>query len=147
MRTVAIIAAAGAGERPAAGMPKAFVCLGDTTLVERAVAGLRESGVVDAVIVAVPSSGTDEATLIPSDPDFEAIGDAMIARVVQAVQTPQGFTSAVLECAYDRAGVFIDDATMVESTGGQVQTVAGDLLAFKITTAVDLLLAEALIAP
>lgn len=220
MRTVAIVPAAGAGERLAAGIPKAFVHLGETTLIERAIAGLRESGVVDAVIVAVPPSRTDEATLILSGPDFEvivvgggvdrtesvrsaleAVGDAdfvlvhdaarpltppaMIARVVQAlidghtavvpalpvadtvkavdangvvlgtperaglraVQTPQGFTSAVLKRAYDRAGVFTDDASMVESTGGQVQTVAGDPLAFKITTAVDLLLAEALIAP
>jgi len=220
MRTVAIVPAAGSGERLAAGIPKAFVHLGGTTLIERAIAGLRESGVVDAVIVAVPPGRTDEASLILGDPEFEvivvgggadrtesvrsaldSIGDAdyvlvhdaarpltppaMIARVVQAlrdghtavvpalplvdtvkavdangvvlgtperaglraVQTPQGFTSTVLKRAYGRVGVFTDDASMVESTGGQVQTVAGDPLAFKITTAVDLLLAEALIAP
>ena len=218
MRTVAIVPAAGSGERLAAGVPKAFVHVCGVTLIERALAGLRESGVVDAVVVAVPPGRTDEASLVLADPDFEVIvvdggadrtesvrsalhaaGDAdfilvhdaarpltppaMIARVVQAlseghtavipvlplvdtvkavdangvvlgtperdglraVQTPQGFTASVLRRAYGRTGVFTDDASMVESIGGQVQTVAGDPLAFKITTPVDLLLAEALL--
>lgn len=218
MRTVAIVPAAGSGERLAAGIPKAFVHLGGITLIERAIAGLRESGVVDAVVVAVPPARTDEASLILGDPDFEVIvvgggadrtesvraaldaaGDAdfvlvhdaarpltpptLVARVVQAlqdghtavvpavpladtikavdsngvvlgtperaglraVQTPQGFTTAVLKRAYGRTGLFTDDASMVESIGGQVQTVAGDPLAFKITNPVDLILAEALV--
>ncbi|MET0900484.1 MAG: 2-C-methyl-D-erythritol 4-phosphate cytidylyltransferase [Mycobacterium sp.] len=218
MRTVAIVPAAGSGERLAAGLPKAFVHVRGVTLIERAIAGLRDSGVVDAVVVAVPSDRTDEAALILADPGFEVIvvgggidrtesvraaldatGDAdfilvhdaarpltppaLIARVVQAlrdghtavvpvlplvdtvkavdangvvlgtperaglraVQTPQGFATAVLRRAYGRVGVFTDDASMVESIGGQVQTVEGDPMAFKITTAVDLLLAEALL--
>jgi 2-C-methyl-D-erythritol 4-phosphate cytidylyltransferase len=189
------------------------------TLIERAIAGLRLSGVVDAVVVAVPTDRTDEAALILGDPQFEVVvvgggsdrtesvraaldvaGDAdfvlvhdaarpltppaLIARVVQAltdghtavvpalplvdtvkavdangvvlgtperaglraVQTPQGFATAVLRRAYGRIGVFTDDASMVESIGGQVQTVPGDPLAFKITTPVDLLLAEALLS-
>lgn len=218
MRTVAIVPAAGSGERLAAGVPKAFAHLGGITLIERAIAGLRESGVVDAVVVAVPFDRTDEAALILGDPHFEVsvvgggadrtesvragidvAGDAdfllvhdaarpltppaLIVRVVQAlaeghtavvpcvpltdtvkavdangvvlgtperaglraVQTPQGFTTAVLKRAYGRTGVFTDDASMVESIGGVVQTVAGDPLAFKITTPVDLLLAGALL--
>lgn len=221
MRTVAIVPAAGSGDRLAAGLPKAFVHLGGATLIERAISGLRESGVVDAVVVAVPPGRTDEASLILADPEFEVIvvgggvdrtesvrlaldaaGDAdfvlvhdaarpmtppaLIARVVQAlqdghtavvpvvpladtvkavdangvvlgtperaglraVQTPQGFAAAVLRRAFagaaGHAGGFTDDASMVESIGGQVQTVAGDPMAFKITTPMDLLLAEAL---
>ncbi|WP_199254322.1 2-C-methyl-D-erythritol 4-phosphate cytidylyltransferase [Mycolicibacterium mengxianglii] len=219
MRTVAIVPAAGSGERLAAGIPKAFVFLGGITLIERAIAGLRDSGVVDEVVVAVPPTRTDEASLILASPDFpvtvvgggvdrtesvrlaiEAAGDAdfilvhdaarpltpptLISRVVQAleagstavvpaipladtikavdsngvvlgtperaglraVQTPQGFATEVLKRAYGRAGVFTDDASMVESIGGQVQTVPGDPMAFKITTPMDLILAEALIA-
>jgi 2-C-methyl-D-erythritol 4-phosphate cytidylyltransferase len=48
----------------AAGVPKAFYQLEGQSLVERAVAGLRASGVVDTVYVAVPPDRTDEAKLI-----------------------------------------------------------------------------------
>ena len=62
--TVAVVPAAGSGERLAAGVPKAFFQLDGRTLVERAVSGLLESGVVDRVVVAVPADRTDEAKLI-----------------------------------------------------------------------------------
>jgi 2-C-methyl-D-erythritol 4-phosphate cytidylyltransferase len=48
----------------AAGIPKAFYQLEGQSLVERAVTGLRASGVVDTVVVAVPPDRTDEAKLI-----------------------------------------------------------------------------------
>ncbi|MBI3212857.1 MAG: 2-C-methyl-D-erythritol 4-phosphate cytidylyltransferase [Mycobacterium sp.] len=63
-RTVAIVPAAGSGERLGAGVPKAFVELAGRTLIERALEGLRASGVIDEIIVAVPSNRTDEAKLI-----------------------------------------------------------------------------------
>jgi 2-C-methyl-D-erythritol 4-phosphate cytidylyltransferase len=216
-RVVAIVPAAGSGERLAAGRPKAFVELAGRTLVERAVDGLLQSGVVDLVVVAVPPDRTDEATLIlgsgatvvaggvdrtesvrlslatAGDPEFVLVHDAarpltppaLIVRVVEAlrsghtavvpalplvdtvkavdangvvlgtperaglraVQTPQGFATDVLLRAYARAGgaPVTDDASMVENIGGQVQIVDGDPLAFKITTRLDLLLAEALV--
>ena len=59
-----MVPAAGSGERLGAGIPKAFYQLDGRTLVERAVAGLLESGVVDTVVVAVPADLTDEAKLI-----------------------------------------------------------------------------------
>lgn len=62
--TVAVVPAAGTGERLAAGVPKAFFHLDGRTLVERAVSGLLESGVVDRVVVAVPADRTDQAKLI-----------------------------------------------------------------------------------
>jgi 2-C-methyl-D-erythritol 4-phosphate cytidylyltransferase len=64
MTTVAVIPAAGSGERLGAGRPKAFVQLGGRTLLERTLAGLRDSGAVDAVVVAVPADRIDEAKLI-----------------------------------------------------------------------------------
>jgi 2-C-methyl-D-erythritol 4-phosphate cytidylyltransferase len=217
-RTVAIVPAAGSGERLAAGVDKAFVSLSGQTLVERTIAGLRDSGVVDDIVVAVPAGRTDEAKLIlggqasvvaggadrtesvrlalaaAGDPDFVLVHDAarpltppaLIVRVVEAlraghaavvpalpltdtvkavdangvvlgtpersglraVQTPQGFAAAVLLRAYERAGAgfFTDDASMVENLGSQVQTVEGDPLAFKITTPLDLTLAEAVLS-
>jgi len=62
--TVAVVPAAGSGQRLAAGVPKAFFHLDGHTLVERAVRGLLKSGVVDRVVVAVPAERTDQAKLI-----------------------------------------------------------------------------------
>jgi 2-C-methyl-D-erythritol 4-phosphate cytidylyltransferase len=216
MRTIAIVPAAGSGERLAAGVPKAFVQLTGQTLIERTLDGLRASGVVDGLVVAVPADRMGAAALIlgedvtvvaggadrtesvrnalaaAGDADFVLVHDAarpltppsLIARVVaalnaghtavvpvlpltdtvkavdangavlgtperaglRAVQTPQGFATATLLRAYERAGAVgvTDDASLVENIGGQVQTVEGDPMAFKITTQLDLLLAHAL---
>jgi 2-C-methyl-D-erythritol 4-phosphate cytidylyltransferase len=62
--TVAVVPAAGSGQRLAAGVPKAFFHLDGQTLVERAVSGLLKSGVVDRVVVAVPAERTGQAKLI-----------------------------------------------------------------------------------
>lgn len=213
-----MVPAAGSGVRLGADVPKAFVLLGGQTLVERAVAGLRESGVVDQVVVAVPPDRTDEAKLIlggsatvvagganrddsvrlalenAGEADFVLVHDAarpltppdLVVRVVEAlraghravvpalpvpdtikavdangvvlgtperaglraVQTPQGFAADLLRRAYQQAGggiQFTDDASMVEHIGGQVQIVDGDPLAFKITTKLDAVLAEAVV--
>jgi 2-C-methyl-D-erythritol 4-phosphate cytidylyltransferase len=66
---------------------------------------------------------------------------------LRAVQTPQGFATDLLLRAYQRAGTtsFTDDASLVENIGAQVQVVDGDPMAFKITTPLDLLLAEAVL--
>lgn len=218
MTTVAVVPAAGSGERLGAGRPKAFVKLGGKPLLEHALDGLRASGVVDAVVVAVPPALTDEAKLIfggaaqivaggadrtdsvrlalqaAGDAEFVLVHDAaraltpaaLIVRVVRAleaghsavvpglpltdtikavdangavlgtperaglraVQTPQGFHVDVLRRAYQQApvGGFTDDASLVEQTGTSVQVVDGDPMAFKITTPMDLLLAEAVLA-
>ncbi|MCG5431430.1 2-C-methyl-D-erythritol 4-phosphate cytidylyltransferase [Mycobacterium sp. MYCO198283] len=218
MRTVAIVPAAGSGVRLRAGRPKAFVMLAGRLLVERAIAGLRDTGVVDDVVVVVPADRTDEAKLIlgghatvvaggsdrtasvraglaaAADADYVLVHDAaraltppaLITRVVEllhrgqpavipalpladtvkavdgngivlgtperdglrAVQTPQGFAADVLRRAYERAGdaTFTDDAAAVEALGVPVQVVQGDPLAFKITTPLDLQLAQTLLA-
>jgi 2-C-methyl-D-erythritol 4-phosphate cytidylyltransferase len=66
---------------------------------------------------------------------------------LRAVQTPQGFETALLRRAYGQSGGFAgtDDASLVERLGTPVHTVAGDVLAFKITTALDLRLARAVL--
>lgn len=200
----------------AAGAPKAFVNLGGRPMLEYVLRGLRDSGVVDRVVVAVPPNCTDEARLVfggdavivaggsdrtesvrlalaaVGDAEFVLVHDAarpltppsVIVRVVhalqsghlavipalpvsdtikavdangvvlgtpersglRAVQTPQGFQTELLRRAYERAaGLFTDDASVVEATGTPVQVVDGDPLAFKITTPTDLLLAQTLL--
>lgn len=73
--------------------------------------------------------------------------------VLRAVQTPQGFARRTLVAAHrdgaERAGdenrAASDDAGLVEATGGRVVVVPGDPLAFKVTTPLDLTLAEILV--
>lgn len=57
---IALVPAAGRGERLGLSMPKAFVPVGGAALVEHAVAGLRAAG-VSAIYVAVPAEQLDEA--------------------------------------------------------------------------------------
>jgi 2-C-methyl-D-erythritol 4-phosphate cytidylyltransferase len=223
-KVVAVVPAAGSGQRLGAGIPKAFCELDGRTLVERAVAGLLESGVVDRVVVAVPADRVEQArrllekratvvaggpdrsksvslalSVLPesAEPDFVLVHDAaraltpsgLILRVVdslraghaavvpalplsdtikavdangvvlgtperaglRAVQTPQGFVTGLLLRAYRASAAdpfgadFTDDASLVERFGAQVQVVDGDPLAFKITTRLDLLLAQAIV--
>ena len=69
---------------------------------------------------------------------------------LRAIQTPQGFTRAVLQSAHS----FIepheisatDDAGLVELSGHQVLVIPGHEEAFKVTRPIDLVLAEALLA-
>ena len=68
---------------------------------------------------------------------------------LRLVQTPQGFRRDVLQHAHDAADPdweATDDASMVAAAGGRVHTVAGEPAAMKITTAQDLVIAEALLA-
>jgi 2-C-methyl-D-erythritol 4-phosphate cytidylyltransferase len=64
---VAVVPAAGLGERLRAGIPKAFCELDGRTLLEWAVAGLLNSGVVDHVVAAVPADRIDEAKQVLGD--------------------------------------------------------------------------------
>jgi 2-C-methyl-D-erythritol 4-phosphate cytidylyltransferase len=76
---------------------------------------------------------------------LEAVPRARLRRV----QTPQGFSRAVLAAAYARLpeGVELtDDAAVVRAAGVPVVTVAGDERAAKVTVAHDLALAELQVA-
>ena len=97
-----------------------------------------------AVVPALPLSDTIKAV----DANGVVLGTPERAGL-RAVQTPQGFATDLLLRAYRaQAGHrsdFTDDASLVEHVGGQVQVVDGDPLAFKITTQLDLLLAQAVV--
>ena len=62
-----MVPAAGLGERLRAGIPKAFCELDGRTLLEWAVTGLLNSGVVDHVVVAVAADRIDQAKQILSE--------------------------------------------------------------------------------
>ncbi|SMY11711.1 2-C-methyl-D-erythritol 4-phosphate cytidylyltransferase [Brevibacterium jeotgali] len=64
MSTVLLLPAAGSGTRLAAGAPKAFVHLAGRPLLAHAVEGAVRSGVIDAIVIAAPSSLLEDARRI-----------------------------------------------------------------------------------
>jgi 2-C-methyl-D-erythritol 4-phosphate cytidylyltransferase len=119
MSTVAVVPAAGSGERLAAGAPKAFVNLGGRPMLEHALDGLRNSGVVDSVVVAVPPNRTDQAklvfggaaTIVAGGSDrtesvrlaLEAVGDAEFVLIHDAARalTPPSLIVRVVQALQD----------------------------------------------
>lgn len=99
-----------------------------------------------AVIPVVPVADTIKRvshTVVVDTPDRSAL---------RAVQTPQAFDLATLRAANEkyfssqtRSFITTDDASLMEWYGQQVTTVEGDPMAFKITTPLDLTLANALL--
>jgi 2-C-methyl-D-erythritol 4-phosphate cytidylyltransferase len=92
-----------------------------------------------AVVPALPVVDTvksvDDAGVVTGTPDRAHL---------RAIQTPQGFDAELLRRAYATDDAATDDAGLVERLGVEIATVAGDPLAFKITTPLDLRLAETL---
>ena len=219
---VAIVPAAGSGERLGAGVPKALVLLAGEPILAHAVRALVAEPRVGLVVLAAPEGLEDvmaevaagrsggvpvvavtggatraesvSAALAVVPDEFgvalvhdaarclvpvevvSAVVDAVLAGAeavvpgapvvdtireltadgssrtidrssLRAVQTPQGFSTVVLRRAHatgDPAAT--DDAGMVEALGLHVVLVPGHPRAFKVTTAQDLLLAEAILA-
>lgn len=124
----------------------------DVTLVHDAARCLVPVEVVAAVIDAV-LAGAD--AVVPGAPVVDTVrqlapdgSSRTIDRsTLRAVQTPQGFRTDVLRSAHAAGDLgATDDAGMVEALGQHVVLVPGHARAFKVTTAQDLLLAEAILA-
>lgn len=212
---VALIVAAGLGERLGAGLPKALVDLAGRPLVQWSVDVLASVPAIERIVVALPagvqapagtlgvlggavrsesvrcaleaSAGGDpvlvhdaarplltaelaQATLAAvergdveaaiaaspvTDTVKQADGDHVVVRTLDraglwAVQTPQVFRRAALERALDVPQEMLaqatDDAWLVERTGGRVVVVPATPENLKVTTALDLALAELLLA-
>jgi 2-C-methyl-D-erythritol 4-phosphate cytidylyltransferase len=209
---VALVVAAGRGERLGTPVPKAFANLAGRPMVEWSLAALQDVAAVTEIVVALPPgiaapagtigvpggsqrSHSVRAALAASAHDdvvivhdaarplvtpalisacLDALGDADAAiaatpvtdtikecadgHVVStldrsrlwAVQTPQVFRRAALERALaqdDRAvAAATDDAALVEALGGTVRIVPAPPENLKVTTALDLRVAEMLLA-
>jgi 2-C-methyl-D-erythritol 4-phosphate cytidylyltransferase len=216
MAVVALIVAAGRGERLGAARPKALVELVGAPLMQWSVAALREVEGIERIVLALPagtppppgvtavtggavrSESVRRALAVagPGDPvlvhdaarplvtaelaqdviaALAADGDAQAAiaatpmkdtvkrvgedRAVRetlarsglwAVQTPQVFRRAALERALDVSAEVLaeatDDAWLIERAGGKVLVVAASDENLKITTPLDLEVAELLLA-
>ncbi len=109
-----------------------------SSLIEQGLAAARETG---AAACALPAQDTvkeaDEQGLVRETLDRGRLW---------LVQTPQVFRYDVLREAHERArGDFTDDASLVEALGHRVRLYMGSQRNLKVTTPVDLALAEALL--
>jgi 2-C-methyl-D-erythritol 4-phosphate cytidylyltransferase len=130
---------------------------GDPVLVQDAARPLTSVGLVQATLDAVEREGVDAA--IAAAPVTDTVkqtgGDGLVRSTLDrstlwAVQTPQVFRRAALERALDVSADVLaqatDDAWLVERAGGRVVVVPATKDNLKVTTPIDLALAELLIA-
>jgi len=219
MSAVALVVAAGRGERLGSSGPKAFVMCGGRAMLEWSIDALKAVPEIAHIVVATPPGveapagttgvfGGEErshsvraalhhtlagdpvlvhdaarplvtpeiirATLAGLDPDADAAiaaarvadtvkeargdgedgGRVTVARTLDrsalwAVQTPQAFRREALERALDQpdeiVGAATDDAALVEAMGGTVRLVPAPRENLKVTTPLDMRVAELLL--
>jgi 2-C-methyl-D-erythritol 4-phosphate cytidylyltransferase len=211
---VALLVAAGRGERLGTGGPKAFVMLGGRPMLQWSIDALSAVDEVDRIVVALPpgvpappgtvgvpggaarSQSVRAALRAAGDTDVVVVHDAArplvtpeivrdcldalaahgcdaaiaaapvtdtikesrgqeVVRTLDrsclwAIQTPQVFTRTALEralaCADEDLAAATDDASLVESGGGTVRLVPASRDNMKVTTPLDLRVAELLLA-
>lgn len=123
-----------------------------TVLVHDAARALTPPALFDQVVHAVEVGGHGVVPALPVSDTIKRVGSTgVIVQTVDRrdlvhVQTPQGFPRAGLDAAY--AAVTeerTDDAAVFTASGGEVATVLGDALAFKITTPWDMRRAQTLL--
>jgi 2-C-methyl-D-erythritol 4-phosphate cytidylyltransferase len=116
-----------------------------TELIDACLAALNQDGEWDAAIAAAPVTDT-----VKRAPGGIAVETTLERSELWAVQTPQVFRRAALENALsrpeDEIAAATDDAVLVERGGGRVRVVPASAENVKVTTAVDLRLAELLLA-
>ncbi len=114
-------------------------------LVRDCLEALDEGDGWDAAIAAAPVADT-----IKRAPDGYAVTETLRRDQLWSVQTPQVFRRAALERALGRPDAELaaatDDAMLVERDGGRVRIVPAPAENLKVTTRVDLALAEMLLA-
>lgn len=131
---------------------------GSIVLIHDAARALTPPAVAERVIAAVAQGASAVIPVLPvTDTVKEVDADGIVVATpprasLRAVQTPQGFDLAALRAANvdyfsaeERSFVATDDASLMEWHGHRVHTVEGDLRALKITTPLDLMLAQALV--
>jgi len=149
------VAAGGATRQESVGRGLALLAPSvETVLVHDAARALTPVDQFERVIAAVRATGGGVVPGLAVTDTIKRIGaEGAILETVDraqlaAVQTPQGFPRTLLDTAYASAGAeHTDDAALLAAHGHGSVVVAGDPLAFKITTPWDLSRAEQLLAP
>jgi 2-C-methyl-D-erythritol 4-phosphate cytidylyltransferase len=113
-----------------------------------ALAAIVASGDVQGAVLAAPVFDTVKRAAAEDGP-HPPIAETVDRTGLWAAQTPQAFATETLRSAYEAAGAraseATDDATLVEWAGGSVLLVPASGPNFKLTSAEDLALAEALL--
>ena len=139
------LALAAAGDRDPVIVHDAARPLVTAELIERALAELESSG-ADAVIAAAPVADTIKEVA----DDGRTVARTLDRSRLWAVQTPQVFRRSVLERALasdELIAQATDDAWLVERLGGRVRVVDSPAENIKVTTALDISIAEKLLSP
>jgi 2-C-methyl-D-erythritol 4-phosphate cytidylyltransferase len=127
---------------------------GDPILVQDAARPLLTPELAERCLAAVADADAAVAAARVVDTTKEAGPDGVVARTLDrsrlwAVQTPQVFRRAALEAALaqpdDVLATATDDASLVEAAGGRVRVVEAPRENLKVTTPVDLRVAELLL--
>ena len=127
-------------------------------LVHDAARALTPPAMIARVVDAVRAGAPAVIPVLPVADTIKRINGTQVIdtpdrATLRAVQTPQAFDLATLRSAneqyfasQERTFIATDDASLMEWFGQPVVTVDGDAMAFKITTPIDLTLANALLA-
>jgi 2-C-methyl-D-erythritol 4-phosphate cytidylyltransferase len=123
----------------------------DVVVVHDAARPLASSDLFESVIAAVRDGADGAVPGVAVTDTVKRVGEGFVTETVDrselvAVQTPQAFRADVLRRAHASGAVATDDAALVESFSGRVAVVRGEAANLKVTTARDLVVAEALLA-
>lgn len=117
----------------------------DVIVVHDAARPVPAPAVWERVLKAVESGADAAVPAVPLTDTVREVGGTTVDREgLVAVQTPQAFKAALLRAAHAACPEGTDDASLVEAAGGSVVLVDGEASNIKITTPVDLMLAEVL---
>ncbi|MFZ6004167.1 MAG: 2-C-methyl-D-erythritol 4-phosphate cytidylyltransferase [Actinomycetota bacterium] len=117
----------------------------DVIVVHDAARPVPAPAVWERVLKAVESGADAAVPAVPLTDTVREVGGTTVDREgLVAVQTPQAFKAALLRAAHAACPEGTDDASLVEAAGGSVVVVDGEASNIKITTPVDLMLAEVL---
>lgn len=117
----------------------------DVIVVHDAARPVPAPAVWERVLEAVGDGADAAVPAVPLTDTVRQVGGVTVDREgLVAVQTPQAFKAARLRAAHAASPEGTDDASLVEAAGGRVVVVEGEASNIKITTPVDLMLAELL---
>ena len=105
--------------------------------IERVVEAAFETGAAT-----LGTSVTDTIKIVDG---FNKIESTPLRSQLRAVQTPQVFERDLYMFALENAGEFTDDCALIENMGGEVLVVKGSEENIKLTTPVDVILAESIL--
>ena len=118
----------------------------DVIVVHDAARPLASASLYTKVVAAVQAGADGAAPAVAVTDTIRHLRGVTLERSsLRAVQTPQAFDAAALRSAHAGGGEATDDAGLLEAAGGVVKLVEGDPANIKITTPLDLAIAQALL--